>query len=74
MSDRFLFALLLAGSSAPVYFVIQLILGADPVDSLIRSFWFLLVIFAVGVAIDWNKRSRPRKKDASEETDERETP
>lgn len=60
------FAALLAGIATPIYFVIQLLLGADVGDSAIRAVIFFAVLFIVSYAIDWEKRARP-----SDETSER---
>lgn len=58
------FAGLVAAVSTPVYVVIQLVVGADAGDSVIRGLWFLLIVFLVSLAIDPNK-----KKQAPEETE-----
>ena len=58
MRGRAKFAALLAGVAAPVYFLIQLLLGADAGDSAIRAVIFFVVLFLVSLAIDWDKRAR----------------
>ena len=58
VKGRARFAALLAGVAAPVYFLIQLLLGGDVGDSAIRAVIFFAVLFLVSLAIDWDKRAR----------------
>jgi hypothetical protein len=63
LARRAKFAALLSGASAPIYFVIQLLFGADLVDSLIRALWFFLLLFLVSLAIDWDKKGAGRPEE-----------
>jgi multisubunit Na+/H+ antiporter MnhB subunit len=54
------FAAVLAGSATVFYFVVQLIFGADAGEAVVRSLIFAVVIFLVSLAIDWEKRAKPK--------------
>jgi hypothetical protein len=64
MNPRVKFAALLAGLSAPLYFVIQLVFGSGAGAAARRSLFFLVVIFLVSLAIDWDRRARSDSSEA----------
>jgi hypothetical protein len=57
LKGRARFAALLAGVSAPIYFLIQLLFGAEAGDAAIRAGIFLALIFLVALAINWEKKA-----------------
>lgn len=61
------YAAIIVGVSAPVYFVIQLIVGADAGASLVRTLWFVLVVGLVCLAVKWEAKTQP-SPEASEES------
>ena len=46
---------MVAGAAAPVYLVIQLILGSNTGQAVVRALWFLLIVFLVSLAVKWEK-------------------
>jgi hypothetical protein len=61
------FAALLAGVAAPIYFLIQLLLGAEAGDAAIRAILFFLLLFLVSLAINWEKRAAPKRNEVPPE-------
>ena len=60
------YAAIVAGASAPIYLVIQLIFGADARPSLVRALWFFLVVFLVCLAIKWERMDSPERATTEE--------
>lgn len=68
------YAGMVAGVAAPIYFLIQLILGSDASPALVRTLWFFLVIFLVCLAVKWEgDRSRPETSPGEEAAADRPT-
>lgn len=61
------YAAIIAGVSAPIYFLIQLIFGSDAGPSLVRTLWFFLVVFLACLAVKWEAKT-PSPADQREET------
>jgi hypothetical protein len=59
------YAAIVAGVSAPLYFVVQLIFGADASPALIRTLWFFLVVFLVCLAIKWEPKNGVEERTSS---------